>query len=698
MTNTSSAIVDKWDDAKASQMDEVQKLLYRSNLLGSDKRVTNYGGGNTSVKIAMNDPLTGEQVDVLWVKGSGGDIGSIQLDGFATLYLDKLKAMKGLYKGADHEDEMVGLLPHATFNLNPRPASIDTPLHAFVPYKHVDHVHPDSVIAIAAAQNSQEITLAIFGDKIGWLPWRRPGFELGLWLEDFVINHPEAIGVILESHGLFTWADDAKLCYERTIETINTATSYIEKQAKAHAVFGGADKQSLPFDQAQNIAAELMLAIRSHINKDGFKVGHFDNRDIVLEFVNSKDLSKLAPLGTSCPDHFLRTKICPLVIDFDPQKNNIDEVVSNLGLSLKAYRDHYRHYYERCKHSNSPTMRDPNPVIYLVPGVGLISFAVNKTMARHAAEFYINAINVMRGAETLSTYRGLPEQEAFNIEYWLLEEAKLQRMPKPKALEGRIAYITGGAGGIGKASAHHLAREGACIVVADIDANARHEAIAELSAVYGEDRIFGAGLDVVDEASVKQSFITTVLAFGGVDIVISNAGISSAAPFDETSLAVWNRNMSILATGYFLVAREGFSMLKKQNSGGSIVFVGSKNGLAASAGASAYCAAKATEIHLARCIALEGAPFGIRCNVVNPDAVIRGSRIWNGEWRQQRAQANHLEDSELEDYYRQRSLLKRSVLPEDVAEAIAFFGMDVSSKSTGNIINVDAGNAATFTR
>jgi rhamnulose-1-phosphate aldolase/alcohol dehydrogenase len=698
MVETQARLASCWDDAKAAGMNEAGLLLYRSNLLGADKRITNYGGGNTSAKIIERDPLTGAAVEVLWVKGSGGDVGTMKLDGFATLYMDKLRALKGLYRGAEHEDEMVGYLPHCTFNLNPRAASIDTPLHAYVPYAHVDHMHPDAVIAIAAAKDSRNLTEAIFGGEIGWLPWKRPGFELGLWLERFCAENPEAKGVVLESHGLFTWGATAKDCYQTTIAIINRAIDWFEDATAGKPAFGGAVRPVLGEAERRVIAARLMPAIRGLISADEAKVGHFDHQPAVLEFVASRDMETLASLGTSCPDHFLRTKIRPLVVDFDPARPDLDATIAGLPEAIEAYRQGYAAYYQRCKHPDSPAMRDPNAVVYLVPGVGMISFARDKATARISAEFYVNAINVMRGASSISTYVGLPEQEAFDIEYWLLEEAKLQRMPKPKALAGKVALITGGAGGIGKATAERLARDGACVVLADIDQAALAEADKELTARHSADVVRSVRLDVTQEDNVAAAFAFAAGEFGGLDILVSNAGISSSSPIEETDLALWERNMDILSTGYFLVSREAFRLLKRQNTGGSIVFIASKNGLAASPNAAAYCTAKAAEIHLARCLALEGADAGIRINTVNPDAVLRGSKIWTGEWRQQRADAYNMKPDELEEHYRKRSMLKLSVYPEDVAEAVYFFVSPMAAKSTGNILNVDAGNVQAFTR
>lgn len=688
----------RWDDAVAGGMPESELLLYRSNTLGSDKRVTNYGGGNTSAKVMETDPLSGKEVEVLWVKGSGGDIGSMKLDGFSTLYMDKLNALKGLYRGVEFEDEMVGYLPHCTFKLNPRAASIDTPLHAYVPRKHVDHVHADAIIAIAASKNSKELTQEIFGDRIGWLPWKRPGYELGLWLEKFCLENPGADGVVLESHGLFTWADTAKDCYYCTIDVINVATKWLAEMTADVPAFGGAVHESLAREGRRTVAARLMPAIRGFVSGNQHMIGHFNDCASVLEFVNSKDMEALVALGTSCPDHFLRTKIRPLVVGFDPALNNIDAVLEGLPAQVATYREDYTAYYNRCKHDNSPALRDPNAVVYLIPGVGMITFAKDKGTARISGEFYVNAINVMRGASAVSEYCGLPEQEAFDIEYWLLEEAKLQRMPKPKSLAGRVALVTGGAGGIGSATAERYLSEGACVMLADINPDSLTATEGVLTKQFGEDAVCTVLMDVTDENAVAQALAETSVEFGGIDILVSNAGIASSAPVEETSLDLWNKNMDILSTGYFLVSRETFKIMRVQDMGGSIVFVASKNGLAASPNASAYCTAKASEIHLARCLALEGSEAGIRVNVVNPDAVLRGSKIWEGDWLDQRASTYGTDKEGLEEMYRNRSMLKRSVLPEDIAEACYFFAAEASAKSTGNILNVDAGNVQAFTR
>ncbi|MDB5477306.1 MAG: bifunctional rhamnulose-phosphate aldolase/short-chain dehydrogenase [Phenylobacterium sp.] len=683
----------RWDDAAAAGKRPEQLLLYRSNLLGSDLTVTNFGGGNTSAKLTEKDPLTGDEVQVLWVKGSGGDIGSMQLDGFSTLYLDKFRATETLYRGVAFEDEMVGYLPHCTFNLNPRAASIDTPLHGLLPFAHIDHVHPDAIIALAASSGGEAATREIWKGAVGWLPWKRPGFELGVQIRQYVAANPGLRGVMLAGHGIICWAEDSKACYENTIDLIADAANHLNAKMAARPAFGGEAVAQLEPAARAALAAKLMPRLRANMLGERSKVGHFSDDAEALEFVSSKEFGRLAAIGTSCPDHFLRTKIAPLTLD--PAR--LDDG-AYLAERFEQYRQDYAAYYGRCARPTDPKMRDPNPVVILVPGLGRMTFAADKTTARLAGEFYGNAINVMRGAEAIGDYIGLPEQEAFDIEYWALEEAKLQRMPRPKPLVGKIALVTGGGGGIGQATAARLLAEGACVMLLDLNSESVEDARESLVQKYGRDLVRSAVCDVTDEVQVQAAFDACARAFGGLDILVANAGIASSASIEDTTVELWRKNYDVLAQGYFLASRAAFPLLKLQN-GGSIIFIGSKNALAATPNASAYASAKAASLHLARCLALEGAPDGIRVNVVNPDAVIRGSRIWDGEWRQERAGAYGIDaGDELEEFYRNRSMLKLSVLPEDIAEAVYFFASDAAAKSTGNIINVDAGNAQAFTR
>jgi rhamnulose-1-phosphate aldolase/alcohol dehydrogenase len=684
----------RWDAAHAATLSPAELLLYRSNLLGSDLTVTNFGGGNTSAKLPGIDPLTGESVEVLWVKGSGGDIGSMKLDGFATLYQSRLLALESHYAGPDDDDKMVGFLPHCTFNLNGRAASIDTPLHSLLPFAHVDHVHPDAIIALAASSGGEAATQEIWGGRIGWLPWKRPGYTLGVMLRDYVAANPQVEGVMLAGHGIICWADSAQACYEHTVELIADAARYLNARMAGKPAFGG--QQVAPNPDRAAVVADLMPRLRGFMTGTRRKLGHWSDDAEALEFVGSVDFARLAALGTSCPDHFLRTKIAPLTLD--PARLSDDAYLES---SIADYRAMYAAYYDRCKRANSPAMRDANPVVVLVPGVGRITFATDKTTARLAGEFYGNAINVMRGAEAIGDYIALDEQEAFDIEYWLLEEAKLQRMPAPRPQVGRVAFVTGGAGGIGAATAARFLKEGACVVLADRDGDAVETVRAGFAGQYGQDVVRTVVCDVTDEAQVKAAFDHAAREFGGIDVVIANAGIASSAPIEQTTLALWDRNFDVLAQGYFLTAKHAWPLLRrmKQQGGAAVVFIGSKNAVAAAAGASAYASAKAAANHLARCLALEGAPEGIRVNIVNPDAVIRGSKIWDGDWRKERAASNKIDPgAELEEHYRQRSLLKRDVLPDDIAEAAYFLGSELSAKSTGNMINVDAGNVQAFTR
>lgn len=685
-----------WDEAKAAAMagDEVALLIYRSNLLGADLRLTNYGGGNTSCKATAPDPLTGKPVEVMWVKGSGGDLGTLQRSGLAALYVDRLRTLKNIYTGMQMEDEMVALFDHCIYDLKSKAPSIDTPLHGFLPFKHIDHLHPDAAIAIAAAKDGEQITKELFGGKIGWVPWQRPGFDLGLQLKQCLDENPGIRGIMLGSHGLFTWGDTAYESYINTLEVIEQCAEYLEKNlGKARPVFGGPRMEALPKAERLTKAAALAPVLRGLASSHQRMIGHFTDDERVLQFIHSNDLERLAPLGTSCPDHFLRTKISPLVVHPEMAGDRL-----KLEAAFEAYRKMYAAYYDSCKHANSPAMRDPNPVVILCPGIGMFTFAKDKQTARVAAEFYINAINVMRGAEAVSSYTSLPHQEAFDIEYWLLEEAKLQRMPKPKALTGRIALVTGSAGGIGKAIARKFAQEGAVVVLSDNNPDRLAEAKAAFDKEFGKDTCASALLDVKDGQNVAGAYGTAALAFGGIDIVVNCAGLSISKPLEEHTEKDWDLLYDVLVKGQFFVTQAGVEVMRKQNLGGDVLNIVSKNALVSGPNNAAYGSAKAAQLHLSRLNAAELGKDRIRVNVVNPDAVIADSTIWAGPWAEGRAKAYGVTVEELPAYYAKRTLLNQVILPEDIADACFAFVGGLLQKATGNVLNVDGGVAMAFVR
>jgi rhamnulose-1-phosphate aldolase/alcohol dehydrogenase len=692
-----------WDEAKAAALkgDEVGLLIYRSNLLGADLRLTNYGGGNTSCRTMAKDPITGKETEVMWIKGSGGDIGTLKKSGLAALYLDRLRSLTNVYRGLEHEDEMVELFNHCIYDLASKAPSIDTPLHGFLPFKHIDHLHPDAAIAIAAAKDGKKITHDLFGGKVGWVEWQRPGFDLGLKLKKCLDENPGIIGIMLGSHGLFTWGDTAYESYINTLEVIEKCAEYLEQNyGKKRAVFGGSNLKSLAKEDRLKQAALLAPTLRGLCSSKNRMIGHFTDDDRVLEFTNSKDLSNLAPMGTSCPDHFLRTKISPLVLTLAPTENLSDAkaVKEKLFPAFEAYRKMYADYYNTCKHSNSPAIRDANPVVILYPGVGMFTFAKDKQTARVAAEFYINAINVMRGAEAISEYTSLPRQEAFNIEYWLLEEAKLQRMPKPKPLTGKVALITGSAGGIGKGIAKKFVEEGACVIINDNDADRLAKADEEFKTKYGKDSFASVFLDVLKSENINEAFDKTALAFGGVDIVVNCAGISISKPLEDHTEKDWDLLYDILVKGQFLITQRGVEIMRKQNLGGDVINIVSKNALVSGPNNAAYGSAKAAQMHLSRLNAAELGVDKIRVNVVNPDAVISDSKIWEGAWAEGRAKAYGVKVEELPAYYAKRTLLNEMILPEDIANACFAFTGGLLNKSTGNVLNVDGGVAMAFVR
>ncbi|RCR68268.1 bifunctional aldolase/short-chain dehydrogenase [Larkinella punicea] len=692
-----------WDEAKAAQLagDEVALLIYRSNLLGADLRLTNYGGGNTSCKVMAKDPLTGNDTEVMWIKGSGGDIGTLKKSGLAALYVDRLRSLKNVYRGIEFEDEMVELFNHCIFDLSSKAPSIDTPLHGFLPFAHIDHLHPDAAIAIAAAKDGKKITQELFDGTIGWVEWQRPGFDLGLKLAECLEQNPGIRGIMLGSHGLFTWGDTAYESYINTLEVIEKCAEYLEENyGKTRPVFGGAKLESLEKDARLKQAATLAPVLRGFCSNHTSMVGHFTDDERVLEFINSNDLDRLAPLGTSCPDHFLRTKISPLVLDLKPDEDVTDTtaIQEKLAPAYEAYRAMYQDYYETCKHPNSPGIRDKNPVILLWPGVGMFAFAKDKQTARVAAEFYTNAINVMKGAEAISEYTSLPRQEAFDIEYWLLEEAKLQRMPKPKPLSGKIALITGSAGGIGKAIAKRFVAEGAVVVINDNDPDRLKGADEEFRQQYGRDTHTSATLDVTSAETISKAFEAAALAFGGVDIVVNCAGLSISKPIEDHTEKDWDLLYDVLVKGQFLVTQKGVEIMRKQKLGGDVINIASKNGLVSGPNNAGYGSAKAAQLHLSRLNAAELGKDHIRVNVVNPDAVISDSKIWAGAWAEGRAKAYGVKVEELPAYYAKRTLLNEIILPDDIANACFAFVGGLLSKSTGNVLNVDGGVAMAFVR
>jgi len=692
-----------WDEAEAAKLagDEVALLLYRSNLLGADLRLTNYGGGNTSCKAEAIDPLIGETAEVMWIKGSGGDIGTLKRNGLAALYVERLRSLKKIYRGLDQEDEMVELFNHCIYDLNSKAPSIDTPLHGFLPFKHIDHLHPDAAIAIAAAKDGKQITQELFNGTIGWVDWQKPGFDLGLQLKACLDENPGIRGIMLGSHGLFTWGDTAYESYINTLEVIEICATYLEENyGKKGLVFGG--QQLTSPEQSVRTAQAALLApvLRGFCSSERHMVGHFTDDARVLEFINSKDLDRLAPMGTSCPDHFLRTKISPLVLELDPLADLTDPAVikEKLAPAFVAYRKMYADYYATCKHENSPAIRDANPVIILYPGIGLFSFSKDKQTTRVAAEFYINAINVMKGAEAISEYTSLPRQEAFNIEYWLLEEAKLQRMPKPKALSGKIALVTGSAGGIGKAIAKKFVEEGAVVIINDNDGGRLEQADQEFKGLYGKDAYTTAVLDVTKGDDIQQAFNIAALAFGGIDIVVNCAGLSISKPIEEHTDKDWDLLYDVLVKGQFKVTQAAVAVMRKQAIGGDILNIVSKNALVSGPNNAGYGSAKAAQLHLSRLNAAELGGDKIRVNVVNPDAVISDSKIWEGDWAAGRAKAYGVKVEELPAFYAKRTLLDKIILPEDIANACLVFVGGLLNKSTGNVLNVDGGVAMAFVR
>jgi rhamnulose-1-phosphate aldolase/alcohol dehydrogenase len=674
-------------------MSHVEALLRRSNRLGADPRNTNYAGGNTSAKGEELDPVTGQPVELVWVKGSGGDLGTLTEAGLAVLRLDRLRALTSVYPGVDREDEMVAAFDFCLHGKGGAAPSIDTAMHGLVDAAHVDHLHPDAGIAFATAADGEALVKACFGERVAWVPWRRPGFQLGLDIAAIKRDNPRAIGVILGGHGITAWGATSEECEANSLDIINTAQRYLDEHGRAEP-FGPVVHEPLSPEERRRKAAELAPVIRGLASTDSPQVGHFTDSDVVLDFLSRERHPELAALGTSCPDHFLRTKVRPLVVDL-PSTAPLEDVVARLERLHDAYREDYKGYYERHAEPDSPAMRGADPAIVLVPGVGMFSFGKNKQTARVAGEFYVNAINVMRGAESVSRYAPIEEREKFRIEYWALEEAKLQRMPKPKPLATRVALVTGGGSGIGRAIARRLAAEGACVVVADRDGDAARE-VAE--GIGSTDVAVPVTVDVTDAAGIARAFAEAALAFGGVDLVVNNAGLSISKPLADTTEADWDLQHDVMAKGSFLVSQQAAKVMRAQGMGGDIVYISSKNAVFAGPNNVAYGSAKADQAHQVRLLAAELGEAGIRVNGINPDGVVRGSGIFAGGWGAQRAAVYGVPEEKLGEFYAQRTLLKREVLPEHVAAAVFALTAGDLSLTTGLHVPVDAGVAAAFLR
>jgi rhamnulose-1-phosphate aldolase/alcohol dehydrogenase len=684
-----------WDAQKASQVSEgLGELVYRSNLLGTDRSVANWGGGNTSMKTTVTD-FRGRPVEVMWVKGSGSDLATMKAGNFTALKMEDIRPL--FEKESMPDEEMVAyLLNCMTDSKHPR-ASIETLLHAFLPFKHVDHTHPDAIISLCCADNGKELAKEIYGDRFVWVPYIRPGFTLSRMIAQGVLANPKAELVLMEKHGLVTWGDTSEECYLKTLAIIGEAESFIAARIKEALVFGGAKHVSLSVEDSERIAAQIMPVIRGAVSAEKHMILTYDAGEDVLQFVNSQDAANLSQVGAACPDHLVHTKMKPLFIEWDPKTQDLDALTAAVAKGIEAYKNEYKAYFERNR-NDGDQMFEAAPRVILIPGVGMINTGKSWAMAQVSGALYHRAISVMKGSTALGQFVSLSENESYNVEYWPLELYKLTLAPAEAEFSRKVAFITGGAGGIGSATCRQLLKDGAHVVIADLNIEGAVKLADELNQQFGESRVTAVKIDVTKEEEVAEAYRQTVLAYGGVDIVVNNAGLATSSPFDQTSLKEWNLNMNVLATGYFLIAREAFKLMKQQGVGGNMVFVGSKNSIYAGKNAAAYSTAKAAEVHLARCIASEGGEFGIRVNSVLPDAILQGSAIWNSGWRNERAAAYGIEPDQLEEYYRKRTTLLVNIYPQDIADAIAFFASSKAEKTTGCMLTVDGGVPAAFTR
>ncbi|WP_426448165.1 bifunctional aldolase/short-chain dehydrogenase [Paenibacillus sp. S-38] len=684
-----------WDQTKASQLQGgLDELVYRSNIIGADRRVCNWGGGNTSAKTTVKD-FRGRDIEVMFVKGSGSDLASMKAGNFTGLRMEDIRPL--FEKPEMTDEEMVAYLTHCMIDSKHPRMSIETLLHAFLPFKHVDHTHPDAIIALCCADNGKEIAKEIFGDRFVWVPYVRPGFTLSKMIAEGVLANPKAELVLMEKHGLVTWGETSAECYAKTIQIINEAESFIDARVDEAKLFGGAKYEVLAPEVRRSIAAQVMPAIRGAVSDVKKMILSFDDEADVLQFASSENAPKLSQVGAACPDHLVHTKVVPLLIDWEPNAEDVDGLKAKLQEGIARYKEEYKAYFERNKNEGD-VMFEAAPRVILIPGVGMINTGKSWAMSQVSGALYHRAIAVMRGATALGEFVSLSENESYNVEYWPLELYKLTLAPAEAEFSRKVALITGGAGGIGSATARRLVSEGAHVVLADLNLEGAQNVAAEINEKFGENRAIAVKMDVTSEEQVAAAFAETALAYGGVDILVNNAGLATSSPFDQTSLKEWNLNMNVLGTGYFLVAREAFKQMKEQAIGGNMVFIGSKNSVYAGKNATAYSAAKALEAHLARCIAAEGGEFGIRVNTVLPDAILQGSAIWNGSWRNERAAAYGIEPDQLEEYYRKRTTLLVNIYPSDIAEGIAFFASSKSEKTTGCMLTIDGGVPAAFTR
>lgn len=684
-----------WDSAEASKFESgLDQLVYRSNIIGADRRVCNYGGGNTSTKTIVKD-FRGREVEVMYVKGSGSDLATMKAGNFTGLRMDDIRPL--FERSEMPDEEMVAYLVNCMIDSKHPRASIETLLHAFLPFKHVDHTHPDSIISLCCADNGKELAKEIFGDRFVWVPYVRPGFNLSKMIAEGVLANPNAELVLMEKHGLVTWGETSEECYAQTIKIISEAEAFIEARVNEAKLFGGAKHEVLAAEVRRSVAASVMPTIRGAVSDAKKMILSYDDEADVLAFVSGEASPKLSQVGAACPDHLVHTKVVPLFIDWTPNADDIEGLKAKLIEGIASYKEQYQAYFERNKNEGD-VMFEAAPRVILIPGIGMINTGKSWAMSKVSGALYHRAIAVMRGATALGDFVSLSENESYNVEYWPLELYKLSLAPAEAEFSRKVAFITGGAGGIGSETARRLVSEGAHVVLADLNLEGAQKVADEINAKYGENRAIAVKMDVTSEEQVTAAYAETAIAYGGVDIIVNNAGLATSSPFDETSLKEWNLNMNVLGTGYFLVAREAFKLMKQQAIGGNMVFIGSKNSVYAGKNASAYSAAKALEAHLARCIAAEGGEFGIRVNTILPDAILQGSAIWNGSWRNERAAAYGIEPDQLEEYYRKRTTLLVNIYPRDIAEGIAFFASSKADKTTGCMLTIDGGVPAAFTR